>query len=216
MKVLRSLALVFVFLFAAQAAMAISIADARVLPAGTVVTVDGAVTVASGTFASSTFDQGFALEDDTAGIYVSTADSSNLRLNNRVRVTGVLGDDGFGLVVIRPASLADVVRLHGADHVSPEDVATGDVSEDTEGSLVSVTGTVTRDPRSDLPFGYSVFIDDGTGETQIFIPASTGVNPFNLPFIRLGNRITAIGFSGQFNTQYEVLPRRRADIRRAP
>src|SRR5919106_6212015 len=49
----------------------ISIAQARSLPLGTVVTIDGLVTVASGTFSSSTFDQGFAIQDNTGGIYVS-------------------------------------------------------------------------------------------------------------------------------------------------
>ncbi|MFP5287340.1 MAG: hypothetical protein ACLGI9_16505 [Thermoanaerobaculia bacterium] len=58
-------------------------------------------------------------------------------------------------------------------------------------------------------------MDDGSGETQIFIPASTGINPFKIPFIEVGARITAVGFSGQFLAQYEVLPRHRGDIRLA-
>src|SRR5689334_536973 len=86
------------------AAQVISIAEARNLPAGTVVTVEGSVTVPSGTYASSTFDQGFGLQDETAGIYVSTAENPNLNFNRLVRVTGTVGDDGFGLTVLRPAS----------------------------------------------------------------------------------------------------------------
>lgn len=53
----------------------ISIAEARSLPLGTVVTVDGSITVPSGAFNSSTFDQGFAIQDHTGGIYVSTPDN---------------------------------------------------------------------------------------------------------------------------------------------
>ncbi len=49
----------------------ISIAEARSLPLGTTVTIDGVVTVPSGAFSSSTFDQGFAIQDRTGGIYVS-------------------------------------------------------------------------------------------------------------------------------------------------
>ena len=49
----------------------ISIAEARALPLGTVVTVDGSVTTPSGTFESSFFDKGFGLQDRSAGIYVS-------------------------------------------------------------------------------------------------------------------------------------------------
>lgn len=194
---------------------AISIADARNLPAGTVVTVEGSVTVPSGTYASSTFDQGFAIQDETAGIYVSTSENPNLNFHHHVRVTGEVSDDGFGLMVIRPASLADVVKLPGASPVEPTPLATGDVSEATEGLLVEITGTLSRPIVNDLPYGYQVFVDDGSGETQIFIAASTGINPFTIPFLVKGAAVTAVGYSGQFLSQYEVLPRNRGDIRPA-
>ena len=217
MRTIRAFPLLLALLASAHAAAAqvISIADARSQPAGTVVTVEGFVTVPSGAFASSTFDQGFGLQDETAGVYVSTSENPNLHFNRRVRVTGEVSDDGFGVLVLRPASLADVETLPGASLVAPTPEATGAVGEATEGLLVEVTGTVTRPVRDDLPFGYSVFIDDGSGEVQIFIPASTGVNPFTIPFIEVGARITAVGQSGQFLAQVEVLPRFRGDLRPA-
>lgn len=216
MRKLRTVLVVLALAVATRAnAQVISIADARDEPLGTVVTVEGAVTVPSGAFSSSTFDQGFGIQDETAGIYVSTAGNPNLHLFRRVRVTGELADDGFGQLVLRPASLADVRRHPGAERIAPEAVETGDIGEATEGSLMKITGTVTRPIVNDLPFGYQVFVDDGSGETQIFIPASTGINPFTIPFIQLGARITAVGFSAQFLAQYEILPRHRGDIRRA-
>jgi hypothetical protein len=217
MPTVRALFLLLAFLASAQAASAavIAIADGRDEPLGTVVTVQGAVTVPPGAFASTTFDQGFGIQDETAGIYVSTADHPNLHLFQRVRVTGTLADDGNGKLVVRPASLAGVQLLPGLERAAPEEVATGDISEDTEGSLMKITGTVTRPIINDLPFGYQVYVDDGSGETQIFIAASTGINPFTLPFIQPGARITAVGFSGQFLAQYEILPRYRLDLRRA-
>lgn len=217
----RSSRLISSFAILALAALAVpatadvvDIADARLLPPGTEVTVEGAVTVPSGAFASSTFDQGFALQDDTGGIYVSVATSNGLHLFRKVRATGVLADDGFGVLTLRPADAGDVVRLPAAERVEPEEAETGDVSEETEGRLLDVTGTITRPVVDDLPFGYQVFIDDGSGETQVFIAASTGINPFNIPFVRPGKRIRVIGFSSQFLAQYEVLPRHRLDIRR--
>jgi hypothetical protein len=216
MRKLRTLLVILALCAATRAgAEVISIADARSLPAGSVVTVEGAVTAPSGAFSSSTFDQGFGIQDETAGIYVSTAENPHLHLFRRVRVTGVVGEDGFGQLVLRPASLADVRRLLGLERIAPEAVATGDIGEDTEGSLMKITGTVTRPIVNDLPFGYQVFVDDGSGETQIFIAASTGINPFMIPFIRLGARITVVGFSSQFLAQYEILPRHRLDLRRA-
>lgn len=209
-----ALALVLALVPLAAGAQTISIADARAAVLGTVVTVQGFVTVPSGIYSSSTFDQGFAIQDRTAGIYVSVADNPGLHLFRRVRVTGTVADDGFGQLVLRPASLDDIDRLRDARRVPPTPVATGDVGEDTEGSLVSVTGTVTR-LRNDLPFGYGVFLDDGSGEVQAFIPASTGVNPFSIPFVKVGRKIQVIGLSGQFEEMLEVLPRFRTDIRRA-
>ena len=196
----------------AAGAQTISIADARALPLGTVVTVEGSVTVPSGSFTASTFDQGFAIQDETAGIYVSTAFDSGLNFHHHVRVTGTLADDGFGLLVLKPASEADVVKIPGATNIAPLAVATGDVSEATEGLLIEVEGVITRGPFKDLDFGFSVFIDDGSGETQIFIPATTGVNPFNIPWVTVGNTIRVTGFGGEFDGQYEVLPRFRGDI----
>ena len=61
----------------------ISIAEARSLPLGTVVTIDGAVTVPSGAFSSSTFDQGFAIQDRTAGITSARLTISASRRGNR-------------------------------------------------------------------------------------------------------------------------------------
>jgi hypothetical protein len=216
MRKLRTLLVILALAVAARAnAEVISIAEARSLPAGTVVTVEGSVTVPSGDFASSTFDQGFGIEDETGGIYVSTSDNLNLNFHRRVRVTGAVGDNGVGLLILLPASPAGIVKLHGASRVEPLPVATGEISEATEGLLVEVTGTITQPIIDDLPFGYQVFIDDGSGETQIFICASTGINPFKIPFMKEGERITVVGSSGQFLTHYEALPRHRGDLRRA-
>ena len=210
---IHALLVVLTLAVAARAgAQVISIADARSQPPGTVVTVEGSITVPSGDFATSTFDQGFVIEDETGGIYVSTSDNLNLNFHRRVRVTGAVGDNGVGLLILLPASSADVQKLPGASRVEPQPVATGDISEATEGLLVEVTGTITRPIIDDLPFGYQVFLDDGSGEMQVFICASTGINPFKIPFMEVGARITVVGSSGQFLSQYEVLPRHRGDI----
>jgi len=195
---------------------ALSIAAARQLPLGTGVTVEGSVIVPSGAFASSTFDQGFGVQDATAGLYVSLATDLGLTVPRRVRVSGVLDDDGFGILVLRPAATSDVTLLSGAVPVAAAPVASGDVGEATEGSLVQVEGVITRPLGDDTPFGYSVFVDDGSGETQVFIPLTTGVDPFQLGYMQPGRRIRATGQSGQFLGQYEVLPRFAGDLQPAP
>ena len=187
----------------------ISIAEARSLPLGMIVTIDGVVTVPSGAFSSSTFDQGFAIQDRTGGIYVSTPNNLGFDLRRQVRVTGKLADTVLpGLLV-----LVDVteVKAHGSGpKVRPLPVATGDVGEDTEGQLVTITGTITQPVINDLPFGFIIFIDDGSGEVHSFVCASTGID---VSLLIPGLTVEITGFSGQFADSFEVDPRTQADIR---
>jgi hypothetical protein len=187
----------------------ITIAEARSLPLGTIVTIDGSVTVPSGAFSSSTFDQGFAIQDRTGGIYVSTPDNLGFGLRQQVRVTGRLADTVLpGLLV-----LVDVtaVKAHGSGpKVRPLPVATGDVGESTEGQLVTITGTITQPIINDLPFGFIVFINDGSGEVHAFVCASTGIDVSGLS---PGQTVEVTGFSGEFAGSFEVDPRNQTDIR---
>ena len=190
-------------------ATGIPIGEARNLPLGTVVTIDGAVTVPSGAFSSSTFDQGFAIQDRTGGIYVSTSENLGFAPRQQVRVTGTLADSVLpGLLVLVNVT---EVKAHGSGpKVRPLPLATGDVNESTEGKLVRITGTITQPVVNDLPFGFIVFVNDGSGEVHVFVCASTGIDVSGLS---PGQTIEVTGFSGQFADHYEVDPRTQADIR---
>ena len=190
----------------------ISIAAARSLPLGTVVTIDGSVTVPSGAFSSSTFDQGFAIQDRTAGIYVSTPNNLGFALRQQVRVTGTLADTVLpGLLV-----LVDVtdVKAHGSGpKVQPLPVATGDVGEATEGTIVRITGTISQPIVNDLPFGFIIVVNDGSGDINVFVCASTGIDVSGLS---QGQTIEVTGISGQFADNFEVDPRMQDDIKVVP
>ena len=187
----------------------ISIAEARSLPLGTVVTIDGSVTVPSGAFSSSTFDQGFAIQDRTGGIYVSTSDNLGFAPRQQVRVTGTLADTVLpGLLV-----LVDVTatKPHGSGpKVQALPVATGEVGEETEGSIVRITGTISQPIVNDLPFGFIIVVNDGSGEVNVFVAASTGIDVSGLS---PGQTIEVTGFSGQFADHFEVDPRFQEDIK---
>ncbi len=187
----------------------ISIAQARSLPLGTVVTIDGLVTVASGAFSSSTFDQGFAIQDNTGGIYVSVSVNHSLEPRQQVRVTGTLADNVQpGLLVVTDVTAIKVTGRGRAVRAVP--VATGDVGESTEGTIVRITGTITQPIVNDLPFGFIVVVNDGSGEINVFVCASTGIDVSGLS---QGQTIEVTGFSGQFADHFEVDPRTQDDIR---
>jgi hypothetical protein len=189
-------------------AATLSIAKARSLPVGTVVTVNGTVTTPSGAFESSFFDKGFGLQDASAGIYVSTPTDLHARPGRQAKVTGTLRDS-FGLLILVPAADSDVTLGSSGHQVTPKFVRTSAVSESTEGRLVAVLGKVTQAPTSDLPYGYKFWISDGSGEIQIFVNVQTGID---VGKYRLGQWMLVTGFSGQFDTSYEVLPRSPHDI----
>ncbi|HVR96823.1 MAG TPA: hypothetical protein VMW27_09425 [Thermoanaerobaculia bacterium] len=192
----------------AQGQHTISIAEARTLPLGTVVTVDGSVTTPSGAFESSFFDVGFGLQDKSAGIYVSLQTNLGVAPRRQARVTGML-QDSFGLLILVPSAPSDV-KLHGTGRkVAAQWVTTGSVGESTEGLLVRVVGTITQAPASDGDFGSKFFVDDGSGELQIFVNTQTGID---LSGLALGQTVSVTGFSSQFDTHYEIDPRSPADI----
>ncbi|MBI4934586.1 MAG: hypothetical protein HY828_11950 [Actinobacteria bacterium] len=188
----------------------ISIAEARRLPLGTTVTVEGTVITPSGDFVSSYFDEGFAIQDRTAGIFVSMQTDIGVDPPRRVRVTGVLTDSS-GLLVVVPAGPSDVNQRGGGKPVQPLWVRTGSVDEATEGLLVQVVGVITQGPIDDMPFGHKFFIDDGSGAVTVYVNVPTGID---LTGFAAGQLVSVVGFSSQFTDHYEVDVRSQADLRR--
>ena len=168
---------------------------------GAPVTVEGTVSVGSGVI-----DAGFALTDGDAGIYVAADSTTRFAEGERVRVTGTRADV-HGLATIRPER---VERLGTGQLPPPLTARTDGVGEATEGSIVTVTGRAVTPVTSDLPYGHKLWIDDGAGRVQIFFPAAAG--DFGLERVRVGSTVTAIGFSGQYDRTYEVIPATRADF----
>jgi len=186
----------------------VSIAKARTMQAGSVVTVAGTVTTPPGAFESSFFDEGFGLQDRSAGIYVSVAAAPDIDLRSRVRVTGTLRDS-FGLLVLVPSDPA-MITVHGrGPAVRPRLLTSGAVGESTEGSLVRVVATITQAPAPDAEYGFKFYVDDGSGELTIFVNTQTGID---LSGLGVGQTVRVTGFSSQFDTHYEIDPRFPRDI----
>ncbi len=188
----------------------VSIEAARRLPLDTVVTVAGVASTPSGVFESSFFDKGFAVQDGTGGIFVSLQTDLHVLPRTRVVVTGVLKSSS-GLLVIAPSSISAVTLRGLGTRVAPLWVFTGSVSEETEGLIVTVVGRITQEVTDDLPYGFKLAVDDGSGEVVIFLNTQTGIDPSSL---KVGDLVRISGFSSQFDTHYEIDPRGPDDIAR--
>lgn len=181
----------------------IPIAAARQQAQGAAVTVLGLVTVPSGDFTSSSGDEGFAVQDQTAGIWVAAAKNLHLHRGQRVLVSGTIGTNA-GKLQIAPASITPMPG-------STLRVATGQVGTATLGDIVTIEGTITQNVVDDLPYGYKLFLDDGSGAAQVYLNKSTDINP-HAPYLKAGRRLRVTGFGNQYNTAYEVDPRSRRDL----
>ena len=166
--------------------------------------------MAPGTFNSAIGDQGFAIQDDTGGVYVSLMDLIDLPLDQHVRVTGKLAQVAKQTTLV--ITKADVTKLDGPKTIAPVVVKTGDVKEAVEGKLVQVTGKLTQVVKDDAPYGVKVFLDDGSGETQIFVHLVGGKQVVDVTALVVGQTITVVGLGAQYETTYEVCPRLAADL----
>ena len=187
-----------------------SIAATRGNATGTKVTVEGYVSVQPGAFVSALDDQGFAVQDDTAGVYVKVTEKQSFGLGAHVRVTGTL-DEQNQLRIVK-AVPADIATLDGTKQVTAKDVGTGAVNESVEGQLIRVSGSITKTFQDDSPYGYKLYINDGSGEVQVFVHVSAGLDKAKLQALAAGQRITAVGFAAQYDATYEVAPRQASDL----
>lgn len=187
-----------------------SISEARAKATGTEVTVEGTVTVAPGDFASATGDQGFAVQDSSGGVYVTITEKQSFGLGAKVRVTGTV--DEQNMLGVLKAEPSGVELLDGTGQVSPKSVGTGAVNESVEGQLIKVSGKVSQTFQDDTPYGYKLYINDGSGEIQIFAHISAGFDKAALQALTAGQQITVVGFASQFDTTYEVAPRQPSDL----
>lgn len=177
------------------------IADARRLPLGETVTVEGVVSVASGVI-----DAGFAVQDASGGIYVDADSATRLDQSQRVRVAGRLVTRN-GLLRIAPSSVEALGREETTYPVRR--IATARVGEATEGRIIRAEGTIVGEIVDDSPYGWKITIDDGSGPLLVFLSPGAKID---LTRFRAGQRLRVTGFSGQYDDHHEILPRSESDV----
>lgn len=182
--------------------------QARSKTIGTFVAIRGVVTTPPGVFESSLSDKGFAVQDMTGGIYISSKERLKLSPGNEVLITGNLKEN-YGFLTVLPVFVSFIIS-NDSIPVNVQDISTGDVGEKTEGIIVNVTGKISQIPINDLPYGFKFYIDDGSGRIQIFVNTQTGID---INSFTLGQKLSITGLSGQFNNEYEIIPRTLSDIR---
>ncbi len=178
----------------------ISISQAKAKDKNTAVKVRGVVTVPPKVI-SETY---FYIQDDTAGvqIYFSKKDFPNLKLGDQIEVSGKVSEIS-GEKKINIADKNDIKIISAGNNRTPAEITTGSVKENFEGSLVRVSGQITKQS------GNTFYIDDGSGEIKIYIQKSTNIKK---PEWKKGDWVTITGVVGQTSTGYRVMPRYQEDL----
>jgi hypothetical protein len=186
-----------------------AIADARALPNGTHVTIEGTALTASD-FA----DGGGYVADATGGIAVLLSSGSYER-GIRIRVSGTI-DDRFSQRTLR-SSEAQLAPLGPGSDPGVLTRSTGEIGEAVEGALVRISGSIAGSPTS-LAAGLAYDVNDGSGVARVIVGAATGIDTGSW---KSGSVVELTGVVGQRDSSgtgaagYRVQPRDPADVHHA-
>lgn len=188
----------------------VSIQQARDAADGDTVKVRGVVTAGQGTYR----EDGFYLQDNTAGILVFDVDSAaGFARGDSVQVIGERS-------TLREESRLDartVLRLGTGELPQPETITTSDLNDGLfQGELATLSATV--DSLSDDSLNYTVFVRDALDEARVFVDAATGIEAgvFPVDSVRSITGILSV-LDGDDDGiiddgEYRLMPRDSADV----
>ncbi|MEA1784751.1 hypothetical protein U1E44_01485 [Arenibacter sp. GZD96] len=184
----------------------ISIKSAREMPLDSWVNLKGTVTVAPGIFASS-MPNGYAIQDDSGGIYVE--DGLARRRPKRGELVTVSGwiKASNGMLYIKQIK---VKKKGKGRQIVPLVLATSDVHTATEGRILKTSGAIDS-VQNDMPYGYKVYINDGSGTLMVFINTGTGILN-HLHQFKPKCTLSVTGLSASYSGVSEIVPRALEDI----
>lgn len=156
----------------------VTVAEARVLPAGAEVEIVARLTTPLG---HTAFGTGAFAQDESAGIALElgSGEWAPWPTGSDVLARGRVADrNGQATVVL---AVADDLSYLGSG--PPRDLSvieTGAAGEELEARLVRLRGLITTDPRT-AETGFAVDVDDGSGPLAVIAVDRSGVDPTDLP-----------------------------------
>ncbi|MBC9811431.1 endonuclease [Crocinitomicaceae bacterium CZZ-1] len=199
--------LIAISIFTASSAFSqvISIASARSTSLGQTVTVSGVVTNGSELGALR------YLQDGTAGIAAYGGNVSGINRYDSITVTGPLTEFNGLLEIGTGQSGGNPTYInHGPAQVIPQPltVPLSAVNEAVEGQLVVINNVTFTTSGSFASGNSTVQVTDGSTTLDIRINGTTNIDGTNIP----SGTVSITGVVGQFNTNYQIIPRDLNDI----
>ncbi len=182
------------------------IGEARALPDGTSVTIEGL------TLTDSDFTDGGGYVVDSSGGIAVLLDGTSFSRGVLVRVRGEL-DDRYHQRTIR--ATADGLALLGlGDEGDPTFALTGQIGEQQEGTLVRLSGVIIGAP-SRLTSSLAFDLDDGSGAVRVVVNDATGIDVGGMLSSASLELVGVVGqrdSSGTGLAGYRVQPRDQQDV----
>lgn len=167
------------------------------LSSGDLVIVSGVVTAGPEILGAHIF----YLQDKTGATYVDVDGSTKITAGKMVSVNGVVRVSQSRRHV--KAKAADIKIVGTTYAIASETIMIDNLSMEQLDRLVRVDGVVSE------VRGSRVVIDDGTGETVVYIKPSTGITR---PLMSSGDKLSAIGIVNSSTSGLRILPRVKEDL----
>ncbi|MFA6295864.1 MAG: lamin tail domain-containing protein [Patescibacteria group bacterium] len=147
----------------------------------------------------------FYIQDETAGIqiYFSKKDFPNLKLGDKIEVSGKLSEASNEKRILI-ASKDDFKILANNQNLKPAQIETGKVSEDLEGEFVITSGQLEKS------VGGTFYINDGSKTLKVYIPTDSKIEK---PKLKKGDWVTVQGIISETSSGYRLIPRFTSDIK---
>ncbi len=185
----------------------LTIAQARALPVGSIVLIEGVITIGAGITRTS-FTDAYIQDESGAGlnVYKGGTDLDPLVVRgNRLRLQGEIDEYSgkFEITNYTATLLATDVELPGVQQISTLEASTLEY----EGSFVEVKAVIT-----DLYYaggGTNLIITDGSGEVTVRVWDTAGLD---LSSFKINDRITVFGVISPYNSAGQILLGYQNDI----
>ncbi|MDY3362136.1 MAG: CehA/McbA family metallohydrolase [Clostridium celatum] len=182
---------------------------------GETVVVEGYVTAASNAAApGNSFFDVIYIQDETAGLTVFGVSSTEVKLGQKVKLTGKVSSYlGDAQIALNNESYDLEIIDENINLVAPTKLSTADsMLEEKEGLLVQVSGTVTRIE------GQNIYVNDGSGESRVYTEGyiRSSQNPSVADEwksrIKVGDNVSAIGLASEDPEGHRLRVRDSAEI----
>lgn len=166
---------------------------------GDLIKVKGTVAVLPGILGSQYF---YIVGSPGIQVYNYKKDFPTVKVGDYVEVSGELSQiSGEARLKIKKAEDIKIIESRGEP--SAQELSCEKIDEEAVGCLVKIAGEITEKKGSIL------YLDDGTGESTVYIKKGTGIN---IDDFKIGDKISLSGIVSKTKSGERILPRQPSDI----